>query len=522
MRRVEIRTFLIADVRGYTRFSQEHGDEAASQLTRRFADVVRSSVAAEGGELVELRGDEALCAFDSARAALATAIELQRRSREVVDGEPTLPLGVGVGLDAGEAVPTEGGYRGRALNVAARLCSLAGPGEVLASETVAALAGRDGLVGFSARKPVRVKGIDDPIRFVEVVSATPLPPLPSAPSVSRARLAHRRLTLVALAAVLIAGAAVTYALVRPSGGSSTLVSDSLAVIDPATNDVVWHVELGGVPAQVAAAGNWVWALSRDQTISLVDLNSRRVVRTFGVAATTAGLAAGPDRAWVGDSVDPAVLELTTASGRVTATIPAPPIPTNAGVNAEEGLPRLDAGALATGAGALWFLSGDATLTRIDPEEDRVVARVRHKGVPGAAPAYVATDGDAVWVYAWGSDLTRVDPGTNTVVSSMKLEASGPLAAGLGSVWIVDNASSQIWQVDPGSPTGRSAPSIVRSIPLSGVPLGVAVGAGAVWVATAEGDVSRIEPTSGRVTTIQLDATLASIDATDDAVFVGVD
>jgi streptogramin lyase len=105
---------------------------------------------------------------------------------------------------------------------------------------------------------------------------------------------------------------------------------------------------------------------------------------------------------------------------------------------------------------------------------------------------------------------------------MKLEASGPLAAGLGSVWIVDNASSQIWQVDPGSPTGRSAPSIVRSIPLSGVPLGVAVGAGAVWVATAEGDVSRIEPTSGRVTTIQLDATLASIDATDDAVFVGVD
>ena len=68
---------------------------------------------------------------------------------------------VGVGLDAGEAVPTEGGYRGRALNVAARLCSLAGPGEVLASETVAALAGRDGLVGFNARKPVRVKGIDD-------------------------------------------------------------------------------------------------------------------------------------------------------------------------------------------------------------------------------------------------------------------------------------------------------------------------------------------------------------------------
>jgi hypothetical protein len=45
----------------------------------------------------------------------------------------------------------------------------------------------------------------------------------------------------------------------------------------------------------------------------------------------------------------------------------------------------------------------------------------------------------------------------------------------------------------------------------------------VWVATAEGDVTRLEPTSGRVaTTIRLDATLVSIDATADAVFVGVD
>ena len=89
LRRREIRTFLIADVRGYTRFSQEHGDEGASQLARRFADVVRSGVAAQNGELVELRGDEALCAFDSARAALVTAIDLQRRSRCLLYTSPS-------------------------------------------------------------------------------------------------------------------------------------------------------------------------------------------------------------------------------------------------------------------------------------------------------------------------------------------------------------------------------------------------------------------------------------------------
>ncbi|MGH2447418.1 MAG: hypothetical protein ACRDFS_02265 [Chloroflexota bacterium] len=36
----EVRTFLIADVRGYTRFTVEHGDEAAAALATRFADLV--------------------------------------------------------------------------------------------------------------------------------------------------------------------------------------------------------------------------------------------------------------------------------------------------------------------------------------------------------------------------------------------------------------------------------------------------------------------------------------------------
>ena len=38
----EIRTFLIADVRGYTRFTLEHGDEAAARLASRFAAIART------------------------------------------------------------------------------------------------------------------------------------------------------------------------------------------------------------------------------------------------------------------------------------------------------------------------------------------------------------------------------------------------------------------------------------------------------------------------------------------------
>ena len=88
------------------------------------------------------------------RQALRATVELQHRFRGSTPGEPASPLGVGMGLDAGEAVPTEGGYRGGALNLAARLCALALPGEVLASETVVHLARRVEGIRFAAPRLV--------------------------------------------------------------------------------------------------------------------------------------------------------------------------------------------------------------------------------------------------------------------------------------------------------------------------------------------------------------------------------
>src|SRR5947207_10547542 len=163
-----IKTFLIADVRGYTRFTQERGDEAAARLATRFADLAREAIKAAGGTLVELRGDEALAVFDSARQALRAASDLQERFVTETVADPSLPLAVGIGLDAGEAVPVDGGYRGGALNLAARLCSLAGPGEVLATETVLQVARAVPEVTYGERRSERVKGISKPVTAVEV------------------------------------------------------------------------------------------------------------------------------------------------------------------------------------------------------------------------------------------------------------------------------------------------------------------------------------------------------------------
>ena len=105
-----VRTFLIADIRGYTRFTEEYGDEASARLTAKFSDIVREGVQVRGGTLIEIRGDEALAVFDSARQAIRSAVDLQSQFAEETDPDSDLPLRVGIGIDSGEAIKLENGY----------------------------------------------------------------------------------------------------------------------------------------------------------------------------------------------------------------------------------------------------------------------------------------------------------------------------------------------------------------------------------------------------------------------------
>jgi class 3 adenylate cyclase/energy-coupling factor transporter ATP-binding protein EcfA2 len=159
-----ILTFLIADVRGYTAFTQERGDEAAGRLAAKFAEIAREGVEAHGGEVVELRGDEVMAVFTSARDAMRGAVELMQVLADEFELDPSLPLRVGAGIDAGEAVPVEGGYRGGALNLAARLCSQARAGEVLVSQGVTHLARALDGIELHDYGEVELKGLAEPVR----------------------------------------------------------------------------------------------------------------------------------------------------------------------------------------------------------------------------------------------------------------------------------------------------------------------------------------------------------------------
>jgi outer membrane protein assembly factor BamB/class 3 adenylate cyclase len=194
----ENRTFLIADIRGYTQYTVERGDDEAAALAGRFADLAKQAVEAHEGDLLELRGDEALAVFVSARQALRAAVALQR-----LIGTSGLSRPVGIGLDTGEAVQVGAGYRGTALNLAARLCAQAGPGQIVATDTVVHLAARIEGVGYTNPRTLRLKGFEAPVRVLDIVAEDS----GLAPRRPRSRIAirsDRRVPAVAVAVLVVA------------------------------------------------------------------------------------------------------------------------------------------------------------------------------------------------------------------------------------------------------------------------------------------------------------------------------
>lgn len=163
-----IQTFMFADIRGYTRFTSERGDEAAAHLADTFCGLASEAVESRRGRVVAVRGDELLAVFASARQAMHAAVEAQQAFAAASTRDPALPLAVGIGLDAGEAVAVDDNFRGAALNLASRLCAIAGPGEVLVSDGMAHLTGKVAGLVFEDRGLIPLKGIPAPVHVLRV------------------------------------------------------------------------------------------------------------------------------------------------------------------------------------------------------------------------------------------------------------------------------------------------------------------------------------------------------------------
>ncbi len=164
------RGFLFADLRGYTAYVEAHGDTAGAALLDTYRRLVRDVVRRAGGAEIKTEGDSFYVVFPSASAAVRCGLALVAAAASATAEYPERPIAVGVGVHAGETVETAEGYVGSAVNLAARLCAIAGPGEVLVSDTVRGLTRTSVEATFTSRGRKQLKGIAEPIA---VYAATP-------------------------------------------------------------------------------------------------------------------------------------------------------------------------------------------------------------------------------------------------------------------------------------------------------------------------------------------------------------
>ncbi len=156
-------TLLYADVRGFSSFAELVEPETVVGFLGRVTDCITSSVREHGGDIDKLLGDGALARFDGterkARAVAAAQVILRRLAGL------NLPRGIGIGLYDGAVIATVIGSNerkdftviGDAVNIAARLCDIAGEGQIVAEASLL-----DDLPqaarGFGAVEEVTVKG----------------------------------------------------------------------------------------------------------------------------------------------------------------------------------------------------------------------------------------------------------------------------------------------------------------------------------------------------------------------------
>jgi hypothetical protein len=120
---------LIADVCGSTPLYESSGNLEALDLIAECLDNISRVVEAEGGVVLHSKGDDVLCTFRNSDSAVCAA-------SVIVDAQVDSPLEIHVGINYGPVVHDRGGIFGDVVNVAARMQSLAKPGEIITTEAV--------------------------------------------------------------------------------------------------------------------------------------------------------------------------------------------------------------------------------------------------------------------------------------------------------------------------------------------------------------------------------------------------
>lgn len=339
-----------------------------------------------------------------------------------------------------------------------------------------------------------------------------------APAVQRA-LARRSGRLLLLGGVLIGGAAAATVVVLVLSGDKDLAavsSNSLAVIDPRSHRVQAAIGLADGPARLVTDGGSLWVGNdRGGTVSRLDQKSYAVTQVVATGEFPSDLAAGEGAVWVIEAKSGRLVKIDAVYGTVTArrTVLQPYAAYD---RDREGL---EPTSVATGMGSVWLTDGSTKLMRIDAATAMPTQAIE----TGLRLNAVAADRTRVWAISGPSATLIGLDGHGTVklrlpiVSGPGYESPYPLgvAAGAGFVWVLNGNTATVTKIDPRQRT------IAATIPIGveRLPVGLAAGEGAAWVANGDGSLARIDAATNTVTTIPVARRLKDVAVAAGAVWV---
>jgi len=161
-----VRAILFTDFCNSTQLTQELGDDGFMPMLRQHDEIVRNALRQHDGREVKHTGDGIMASFTSVTAAVDAAIGIQR---EVLSRNTKVdqPFHLRIGISVGEPVVESNDLFGAAVQLSARLCSVARPGGIAVSNGV-----RELCIGkrytFDAKGGIGLKGFADPVPVFEV------------------------------------------------------------------------------------------------------------------------------------------------------------------------------------------------------------------------------------------------------------------------------------------------------------------------------------------------------------------
>jgi adenylate cyclase len=161
-----LRSFAFLDISGFTAFTDQEGDAASVNALADFRLVVRDVSSHSGVRVAKWLGDGAMFVGVETQPLISALLDIGNRLR--ANG---FPLGLRAGITLGEVILFEGDdYIGTPVNLASRLCSEAGPGQIYVTRVVAESAPSG--VTHTEIGAIDVRGFVEPVEIVALCTTS--------------------------------------------------------------------------------------------------------------------------------------------------------------------------------------------------------------------------------------------------------------------------------------------------------------------------------------------------------------